>query len=123
MDQSLKSNQEWICSTDCKIRPGEYLGTGLPMCMWQKILFTPERGMEIHTTKTSCLIASKNQQRCTAQAGKTSQNQSQLQNQSAEEIHTEKSNEEFQQLVKAKRQNINFAPASTKEQWGALSGR
>ena len=42
-----------------------------------------------------CLNASTNQQQRTAQAGKTSENQSQVQNHSAEEIHAEESDEEF----------------------------
>ena len=77
--------------------------------------FTTKRGMKIHRTKMGCLNASTNQQQRTAQAGKTPENQSQVQNHSAEE-----SDEEFRQLIKAKRQRINFPPASAKEQWEAL---
>ena len=85
--------------------------------------FTTERGMKIHRTKMGCLNASTNQQQRTAQAGKTSENQSQVQNHSAEEIHAEESDEEFRQLINAKRQKINFPPASAKEQWTSSSGR
>ena len=70
-----------------------------------------------------CLNASKNQQQRTAQAGKTLENQSQVQNHSAEEIHAEESDEEFQQLINAKRQKINFPPASAKEQWEVLDSK
>ena len=70
-----------------------------------------------------CLNASTIQQQRTAQAGKTSGNQSQVQNHSAEEIHAEESDEEFRQLINAKRQKINFPPASAKEQWEALDSR
>ena len=76
--------------------------------------FTTERGMKIHRTKMGCLNASTIQQQRTAQAGKTSENQSQVQNHSAEEIHAEQSDEEFRQLINAKRQKINFPPASAK---------
>ena len=58
-----------------------------------------------------------------AQAGKTSENQSQVQNHSAEEIHAEESDEELRQLINAKRQKINFPPASAKEQWEALDSK
>ena len=78
--------------------------------------FTTEKGMKIHRTKMSCLNASTNQQQRTAQAGKTSENQSQNQNHIAEEIHAQESDEEFRQLINAKRQKINFPPASAKEQ-------
>ena len=70
-----------------------------------------------------CLNASTNQQQRTAQAGKTSENQSQVQNHSAEEIHAEESDEEFRQLINAKRQKINFPPTSAKEQWEALESK
>ncbi|KAK3735128.1 hypothetical protein RRG08_054480 [Elysia crispata] len=59
----------------------------------------------------------------TAQAGKTLKNQSQVQNHSAEEIHAEESDEEFRQLINAKRQKINFPPASAKEQWEGLDSK
>ena len=85
--------------------------------------FTTERGMKIHKTKMGCLNASTNQQQRTAQAGKTSENQSQVQNHSAEEIHAEESDEEFRQLINVKRQKINFPPASAKEQWEALDSK
>ena len=62
-----------------------------------------------------CLNASTNQQQGTGQAGKTFENQSQVQNHSAEEIHAEESDEEFGQLINAKRQKINFPSASAKE--------
>ena len=84
--------------------------------------FTTERGMKIHRTKMGCLNAS-NQQQLTAQAGKTSENQSQVQNHSAEEIHAEDCDEEFRQLINAKRQKIYFPPASAKEQWEALDSK
>ena len=84
--------------------------------------FTTERGMKIHRTKMGCLNASTNQQQRTAQAGKTLENQSQVQN-SADEIHAEESDEEFRQLINAKRQKINFPPASAKEQWEALDSK
>ena len=69
------------------------------------------------------IFTSTNQQQRTAQAGKTSENQSQVQNHSAEEIHAEESGEEFRQLINAKRQKINFPPASAKEQWEALDSK
>ena len=47
----------------------------------------------------------------TAQAEKTLEHQSKVQNHSAEE-----SDKEIRQLINAKRQKINFPPASTKEQ-------
>ena len=59
----------------------------------------------------------------TAQAGKTSENQSQVQIHSAEKIHTAESDEEFRQLINAKRQRICFPPASKKEQWEALDSK
>ena len=85
--------------------------------------FTTERGMKIHRTKMGCLNASTNQQQRTAQAGKTSENQSQVQNHSFEEIHAEDSDEEFRKLINAKRQKINFPPASAKEQWESLDSK
>ena len=85
--------------------------------------FTTERGMKIHRSKMGCLNASSNQQQRTAQADKTSENQSQVQYHSAEEIHAEEFDEEFRQLINAKRQKINFPPASAKEQWEALNSK
>ena len=85
--------------------------------------FTTERRMKIHRTKIGCLNASANQQQRTAQADKTSENQSQVQNHSAEEFHAEESDEEFRQLINAKSQKINFTPASSKEQWEALDNK
>ena len=70
--------------------------------------YTTERGIKIHRTKISCLNASTNQRQRNAQAGKTSENQSQVQNHSAGEIHAEESDEEFRQLINAKRQKIKF---------------
>ena len=81
--------------------------------MYVAEVFTIERGMKIHKTS---LNASTNQQQRTAQAGKTSENQSQVQKQIAEEIRAEESDEEFRQLIIAKRKNVNFPPASAKEQ-------
>ena len=72
--------------------------------------FTTERGMKIHRNKMGCLIASTNQQQRTSQVGKTSENQSQIQNHSAEE-----SDEEFRQLINTKLQKINFLTASAKK--------
>ena len=70
--------------------------------------FTTERGMKIHRTKMGCLNALTNQQQRTAQAGKkTLENQSLVQNHSAEEIHAEESDEEFRQLINTKRQKID----------------
>ena len=55
-----------------------------------------------------CLNALMNQQQRTAQAGKkTLENQSLVQNHSAEEIHAEESDEEFRQLINAKSQKID----------------
>ena len=79
--------------------------------------------MKIHRTKMGCLNASTNQQQRTAQAGKTSENQSQIQNHSAEEIHAEEFDEKFRQLINAKRKKINLPPASAKEQWEALDSK
>ena len=55
-----------------------------------------------------------------AQPTKTSENQSQVQNHSAEEIHAEESDEEFRQLINAKLQKINFSLANAKEELEAL---
>ena len=85
--------------------------------------FTTETGMKIHRTKMGCLNASTNQQNRIAQAGKTSENQSQVQNHSAGEILAEEPDEEFRQLINANRQKINFSPASAKEQWQALDSK
>ena len=85
--------------------------------------FTAERGMKIHRTKMGCLNASTNQQQRTAQAGRTSENQSHVENHSAEDIYAGESDEEFRQLINAKRQKINFPPASAKEQWEALDSK
>ena len=85
--------------------------------------FTTEREMKIHRIKMGCLNASTNQQQRTAQAGKTSENQSQVQNHSAEEIHAEESDEEIRQLLNAKRQKNNFPQGSAKEQWEALDSK
>ena len=74
--------------------------------------------MKIHRTKMGSLNASTNQQQRSAEAGKTSENQSH----SAEEIHAEVSDEELRQLINIKRQ-INFPPASAKEQWEALNSK
>ena len=70
-----------------------------------------------------CLKASPNQQQRTAQAGKTSENQSQVQNDSAEEIHAEESDEEFRQVINAKGKKINFPTCKRKEQWEALDSK
>ena len=85
--------------------------------------FTTERWMKIHRTKMGCLKASPNQQQRTAQAGKTSENQSQVQNHSAEEIHAEESDEESRQVINAKGQKINFPTSKRKEQWEALDSK
>ncbi|KAK3720950.1 hypothetical protein RRG08_047516 [Elysia crispata] len=53
----------------------------------------------------------------------SSENQSQVQNHSAEKIYAEESDEEFRQLINAKRQKINFPPACAKEQWEALDSK
>ena len=91
------------------------------MWMWQKI--SNERGMTIHRTKMDCLKASRNQQQRTTQTGKTPENQSQVQNHSAEEINVEDSDEKFGQLINAKLQKINFSPPSAKEQSEALDSK
>ena len=59
-----------------------------------------------------------NQQQGTAQAGKTLENQSQVQNHSAEEIHSEESDKEFQQLINAKLQKI-FASHNCRKRMGS----
>ena len=64
-----------------------------------------------------------NQQQLTAKAGMRSENQGQVENHSAEEIYAEESDEEFRQLINAKRQKINFPPSSAKEQWEALDSK
>ena len=43
-----------------------------------------------------------------------------VQNHSAEEIHADESDEEFQQLINAKRQRIDFPPARAENQWESL---
>ena len=58
------------------------------------------------------------QQQRTAEADQTSENQSQVQNHSAEE-----SDEEFRQLINAKRHRINFPPAREEDQWEFLDSR
>ena len=85
--------------------------------------FTTERVIKIHRTKMGCLNASTIKQQRIAQAGKTSENQSQVQNHSAEEIHAEESDEEIKQPINAKRQKINLARASANEQWEALDSK
>ena len=96
-------------------------GIGLPMYIWQNSHH--RKRVKIHRTKMSCLNASTNQQQRTVQACKTSENQSQVQNYSAEEIHAEKSGEKFRHVINAKRQRNNFPPASAKEQWEALDSK
>ena len=43
-----------------------------------------------------------------------------VQNHSAEEIHADESDEEFRQLINAKRQRIDFPPARAENQWESL---
>ena len=57
---------------------------------------------------------------CAAQTDQTSENQSQVQNHSAEDIHAEDKDKEFRQLINAKRQRINFPPARAEDQWESL---
>ena len=80
--------------------------------------FTTERWMKIHRTQMGWLNASTIQQQRTAQADQTSENQSQVQNHSAEE-----SDEPFRQLINAKCQRINFPTAKAEDQWESLDSR
>ena len=74
--------------------------------------FTTERGVKIHRTKKGCLNASTIQQQRTAQArsdaGKLKPGSKP---QVLKEIHANESDEEFRQLINAKRQRINFPPS------------
>ena len=70
-----------------------------------------------------CLNASTIQQQCTTQADQKSENQSQVQNHIDEEIHAEESDEEFRQLINAKRQRINIPSARAEDQWETLDIR
>ncbi|GFN80458.1 reverse transcriptase [Plakobranchus ocellatus] len=76
--------------------------------------------MKIHRTKMKCLNNSKGQQQGSAQADKTLENQGQVENHSAEEIHASDPDEEFRRLFNAKSQKIQFPPASAVEQWEEL---
>ena len=58
--------------------------------------------------------------RAQGQADQTSENQNQVQNHSAEDIHAEDSDEEFRQLINAKLQRINLPPARAEDQWESL---
>ena len=84
--------------------------------------FASERGMKIHRTKMGCLNTPSQQQR-TALADKTSENQSQVQNHSAEEIQAEDQDEELRQLINAKRPRINFPAATADKQWEDLDSK
>ena len=74
------------------------------------------RGMKIHRTKMGCLNASTNQQQRTAQAGKTSENQSQ--------VHTavlRKST--LRSLTKNSDSSSTLNARSAKEQWVGLDSK
>ena len=47
----------------------------------------------------------------------------QVQNHNAEQIHEEESDEDFRQLINAKRQGINFPPARTEDRWEATDSK
>ena len=67
-----------------------------------------------------CLDDPQNQQQRSAQVDKTLENQSLVQNHSAEENHAVDSDEEFRQLLNEKSQKIQFPPASAEQQWEDL---
>ncbi|GFO47321.1 reverse transcriptase [Plakobranchus ocellatus] len=68
--------------------------------------FSTEKNIKIH--KTKCLDISKNQQQRSVQADKKSENQSQAQNCSAEEIHFSGPDEKFRHSLNSKSQRIRF---------------
>ncbi|GFN99830.1 polyprotein [Plakobranchus ocellatus] len=84
--------------------------------------FATERGMKIHRTKMGCVSMSSQQQR-TAIADKTMENQSKVQNHSAEEIQAEHRDDVARHLSSDKRHKINFPPASSGKQWEDLDSK
>ncbi|GFN82157.1 hypothetical protein PoB_000866300 [Plakobranchus ocellatus] len=62
--------------------------------------------------KVKCLGNSKDQQQRSAQEDKSSKNQGQVQNQSAEEIHAFDPDEDIRKILNAKSQEIQFLLAS-----------
>ena len=68
--------------------------------------------MKIHRTKKGCAGKELNHQLRTASADKTAENQGPVENHSAEEIQATDSDTELLQLLKSKRQRVNFPPAS-----------
>lgn len=62
-------------------------------------------------------------QQCTAQAGKTSENQGQESNHSAKDIQADNSDDEFVQALDPKRQKLNLPPASASKEWEELDDK
>ena len=85
--------------------------------------FSSQRGMKIHRTKMRCMSSSMNHEQRTASADKTSEDQGQVENHSAEDIQAYGTDEELVNLVDAKRQRIKFPPATEKHMWESLESR
>ena len=70
-----------------------------------------------------CMSSSMNHEQRTASADKTSEDQGQVENHSAEDIQAYGTDEELVNLVDAKRQRIKFPPATEKHMWESLESR
>ncbi|GFO05636.1 reverse transcriptase [Plakobranchus ocellatus] len=66
---------------------------------------------------------SKDQQQHSAETDKTLENQGQVQNHSAEEIHASDPDEAFLQFLDAKSQKTQFLPANAVKQWEEMDSK
>ena len=85
--------------------------------------FATARGMKIHRTKKGCAETCLSKQQRSATADKTSENQGQDENHSAEDIHAFGSDEDFVQALEARREKLHLPPSSAKQAWEQLEER
>ncbi|GFO45238.1 transmembrane protein 2-like [Plakobranchus ocellatus] len=83
---------------------------------------SPEVGMRVSDLVWAYANSNDQQQR-SAQSDRTSENQGQIQNHSAEESYASDPDNEFRQLLNAKSPKTQFLPASAVKQWEVLDSK